>query len=206
MSESGVEMPGAKAPRKRWLPILSLAIAVSLVACGDDSSADQVVTTPPEEADARGTISPATSEPTDPDDEGKSTEDSMPEGGSASGSARITIAGESVEFESFTCFHGEDAIEAFGNDDLTFAAYGEVETSAGKSVVAVSANESPFGPNYTIFYSPTGDSLDEVWQRVGEEAATIDGDRITGDGDFDRIVGGEHTGETAIGSFEATCT
>jgi hypothetical protein len=114
----------------------------------------------------------------------------------------ITIAGETVVFRSFTCYRGDDAIEAFGNDDLTFAALGETGTGA---IVAVSAIDSPLGPNYTILYRPTGDSLAEVWQRVGEDAATIDGNRITGNGDFDRIVGGEHTDETAIGSFEGTC-
>lgn len=188
-----------------WL-LVSLAMAVSLVACGDDSSAEQPVTTAPVGTDAESTPSPSTSEPTDSPGENESTEDSVPEGGSSGGSATITIAGETVEFESFTCYHGDDAIEAFGDDDLTFAALGQAETSAGGSIVAVSAIESPFGPNYTIFYSPTGDSLGEVWQRVGEDAAIIDGDRITGEGDFDRIVGGEHTDETAVGSFEATCT
>lgn len=126
------------------------------------------------------------------------------------GSATLTIAGETVVFESFTCYGGEAAIEEFGDDDLTFAALGVVETSSGTSWVVVSSGESPFGTNYTVVYSPTYNPAEGsplMWQRVGGDSTTIDGDHVTSEGDFDRIVDGVHNDESEVdvGAFEATC-
>lgn len=212
MSEQEGKRPAAwtAAASKSRLLTLSIATAVVLVACGDDSSDERGVTTTAAETNSENTSSPTTSQPSDPGEDDDNQADTGLESGSQGGSATITIAGETVAFDSFTCYQGDAAVEAIGDEDATLFAFGETETSSGTSFVAVSASDGQFGLNSTIFYNPTREGDDArvgevVWQRVGADAAIIDGDRIMGEGDFDRIVGGEHTGETDDGSFEATC-
>lgn len=208
--------PGGKRPTVRtaavsrgWLVTLSLAFAVSLAACGDDASDEQAVTTAATQTATEDTPTPSstTSRPADPDGDDAGPVDTGQEGGSTGGSAMITISGETVEFDSFTCFHGDAAAEEFDNDDIAFAALGQIETDTGTSTVAVSSVDSALGPVNAILYvalrDPSG-VTDLAWQLTGDEVV-VDGDRITGDGAYSEIVGGEHTDETADGAFEATC-
>jgi hypothetical protein len=62
------------------------------------------------------------------------------------------------------------------------------------------------GPNYTVFYrfGPGNDSL--AWQLVGADAAVIEGDQVSSEGDFRRIIGSELTDDTDPGSLAATCS
>ncbi len=114
------------------------------------------------------------------------------------GTATFTIVGETVVLD-FTCFFGDADI-----GDAGFGAFSEFDIDAGTFTLAVTVIDSPFGDNYTVFYAPAGDR-DNGWQMVGGDAAIIDGDRVTAEGDFTRIVDGELTDETDFGSLDATC-
>lgn len=179
--------------------VLPLTLTICLAACGGSGSSEDDVST------TAATDAGAISEPTEttttapPDDSPDESEEPTP-AGSSGGTAVLTIAGTTVQFDDFVCYYDDEAVEAFGDDDLTFAALGR----NGSSTLAVSTIDSPFGPNYTVFYTPISDSS-QAWQRVGDDAATIEDGRIVADGDFERIVDSQQTEEFDSGTLDANC-
>lgn len=123
------------------------------------------------------------------------------------GTATMTIAEETVEVDFFVCFFGDAAIEVSGDDDQSFFALGQGQNDSGDDVtVAVGGGDYGFGPNYTILYSRDSSEGTSRWQLVGSDAVQIDGDRISGEGDFSRIIDNQPSDETDAGSLDGTCS
>lgn len=198
--------------RRMWSLILVTLLIVA--ACGgsgadegpsrsDAGSAEVAETTQSagQETTVTTTSPPSsTVTPTASGDEGEDDGSSI----AAGGHATVAIADVTMQFESFVCYEGAAAVEAFGNDDLTFAALGQAAHDGGLASVVVTSIDSPFGTNYTVFFGPS-EHAEIHWQMVGVDAATIDGARITAEGAFSRIVDGTLTADTDLGTLDAMC-
>jgi hypothetical protein len=126
---------------------------------------------------------------------------------SCGGNAVLTIGGDTVEFDFFACFYGDDAVAAVGDGipDWTFAALGQVEQAGGTASVVINVKFSDELAVETVVFVPAGDQ-DRSWFSDDEDTFSHEGDRITWDGEFVEVVGGaDVTGERAAGSLDATC-
>ncbi|MGB7859553.1 MAG: hypothetical protein WBM90_03570 [Acidimicrobiia bacterium] len=190
-----------------------LFLAVVVAACGGGAAdGDSPATT---DGVATGTESngttadaPATTQSAENNEQGSGSGNSGDLPVLEGGSAAITIAGETVEFDFFVCFYG-DALEEFFAEGLSMGALGQSTDSAGtEHVLAVSSlDDSVVGTNYTVLYTRTdSDGTVLRWQRVGADGAEINGDEVTSQGDFRRIIGSELTDETDPGQLNATCS
>jgi hypothetical protein len=129
------------------------------------------------------------------------------------GSATLTLAGETEEFDWFVCFSGDAVAVVEEDEDITFLAIGRRGGSfpsrdGVEAQIVVSRLESGSGDNYTVFYTRTGsDGVDANWQAVGFDAAQVEGDRVTFEGQMDPIIDNQPSSEAAEpGALDATCS
>jgi hypothetical protein len=193
-------------------------MALLFTACGGESGSEETVTTATT-ADSSVTTTDAvtdTTEPTAPttdggDEPGSGDSSGLPE--MSGGSATLTLAGETDEFDWFVCFSGDAVALVEEDEDLTFIAIGRRGGSfpsreGVEAQIVVSRSESGLGTNYTIFYTRTGsDGVDTNWQAVGFDAAQIEGDGVTFEGELSPIIDNQPSDEAAeMGALDATCS
>jgi len=204
--------------RRIGLPAAAAAMALLFTACGGESGSEETVTTATT-ADSSVTTTDAvtdTTEPTPPttdggDEPGSGDSSGLPE--MSGGSATLTLAGETDEFDWFVCFSGDAVALVEEDEDLTFIAIGRRGGSfpsreGVEAQIVVSRSESGLGTNYTIFYTRTGsDGVDTNWQAVGFDAAQIEGDGVTFEGELSPIIDNQPSDEAAeMGALDATCS
>jgi hypothetical protein len=193
-------------------------MALLFTACGGESGSEETVTTATT-ADSSVTTTDAvtdTTEATTPttaggDEPGSGDSSGLPE--MSGGSATLTLAGETDEFDWFVCFSGDAVALVEEDEDLTFIAIGRRGGSfpsreGVEAQIVVSRSESGLGTNYTIFYTRTGsDGVDTNWQAVGFDAAQIEGDGVTFEGELSPIIDNQPSDEAAeMGALDATCS
>ena len=124
---------------------------------------------------------------------------------SCGGSATAVLKGETIEFGSFGCFTGADAIEATRSDDGTFSSLGVVPYGDGLAAVVVSARGSAISIYEILLVLDIASDL--VWHgQANDGVVTIDGDHVAFEGEFVEVSGGSTpTGAVEVGSIEATC-
>lgn len=201
---------------------IAVAAAILLIsACGGDSSQPDETSSPSTNAQTETTIAgPTTSEGpvdapaenTEPDEPRGSTGCSLDDfvdgdsvkPASCGGSATVVLGGETIEFDSFACFTGEDAVEATNSDHTAFSSIGVI--SKGDSLAAIVFSVSTGIAIYDIAYVSDVDS-DRVWHgQANSGPAAVDGDHVTFQGEFVEVSGGDTpTGASEAGSIDATC-
>jgi len=194
------------------------ATALLFTACGGESGAEDAGTTATT-ADSDVSTTAAATDSTEPttsttaggDESGSGDSSGLPE--MSGGSATLTLAGETEEFDWFVCFNGDAVAVVEEDEDITFLAIGRRGGSfpsrdGVEAQIVVSRLESDSGNNYTVFYTRTGsDGVDTNWQAVGFDAAQIEGDRVTFDGELSPIIDNQPSDEASeMGALDATCS
>jgi len=204
--------------RRIGLPAAAAAMALLFTACGGESGAEETVTTATT-ADSSVTTTDAvtdTTEATTPttaggDEPGSGDSSGLPE--MSGGSATLTLAGETDEFDWFVCFSG-DAVALVEEDEaITFIAIGRrggafPSMEGVEAQIVVARIDSPVGLNDTILYTLIGgDGVDTNWQGGGFDAAQLEGDRVTFEGELSPIIDNQPSDEAAeMGALDATCS
>lgn len=195
--------------------MVAVAVAILLTsACSNDSSptASESTLAPSDDQTETSTIASSTSDgqPEDPTASAGCSLDDFRDGdtvkpASCGGSATVVLGGETIEFESFGCFTGEDAVEATRSDNTTFSSLGVVAHDGRLAAVVVSSQGSAV-PIYDIAVVRDIAS-DRVWHgQANDGVVSIDGGRVTFVGDFAEASGGDTaTGAIETGSIEAIC-
>lgn len=212
--------------RSRAIPrsVLTLGLVIFVMACGA-AGGDQ--STPATTGDAVATdtaptaAAPDTAEPvpttTDDDEPGSGDLPGLPD--MSGGSATLTIAGDTQEFDWFVCFYGDAVAVLEGDEDTTFLGIGRRGGSfpamdGVEAQVIVSREVLGSGLNYSVLYRGLGsDGAEALWQGGGYDIVTgadlvaIEGDRVTYEGSFDPIIDGQPSNEDAeMGALDATCS
>jgi hypothetical protein len=193
-------------------------MALLFTACGGESGAEEGGTTT-SMADSGVTTAAAatdTTEPTTPttaggDESGSGDSSGLPE--MSGGSATLTLGGETEEFDWFVCFSGDAVAVVEEDEDITFIAIGRRGGSfpsqeGVEAQIVVARIDSPVGLNDTILYTRIGgDGAETNWQGGGFDAAQIEGDRVTFEGELSPIIDNQPSDEASeMGALDATCS
>lgn len=202
---------GTKRYRRRVSLALAVLLAVLVSSCGggasqtDDTSSLTTVDAETDVSSAPTTAAPPDEEPTTTTSESEQptgSECSLEDPASCGGSATLVFGGEIIEFDFFACYFDDDAAAAVGSDSATFAALGQVSRAGGTA--SVGANSIEYGiTTHEVFYGPDSNT---AWH--GEEATDllqIEGNRVFFEGNFVEVVDGAVTGQSEVGSLDATC-
>jgi hypothetical protein len=192
----------------------AVAIACLITACGGSgASADTSLPTQPAEATADATRAGQTADAAAPSaSDSMASDDAGPVAGGCSldapascgGSATLVIGGETIEFDFFACYTGDDAVVATRSDSGTFASIGQVSRNGATATVGFTIVERLGVPIYELVYA--GGDSNANWHGVDEnDQMTVEGGSVSFEGDFAETIDSEPTGQTQSGSLKATC-
>lgn len=217
---ASTELTGGSMKISKTLTVVAAAVLL-ISACGGDSSATDDTTSTSPDAQTETTFAETTTSEAPAETPADDTEPEEPAGStgctlddfrdgdsvrpaSCGGNATVVLGGETIEFDSFACFTGEDAVEATNSDRTTFSSIGV--TSNGGSLAAIVFSVTSGIAIYDIAYVPDVDA-DVVWHgQANSGPAEVDGDHVTFQGDFEEVSGGDTpTGASESGSIDATC-
>lgn len=194
---------------------LTVGLFIAVVGCGSAGD-EQATTTTGDPVAAETTTSGATGTteavPTTGGGDEPGSGGSLEQLEMSGGSATLTLAGGTEEFDWFVCFYGDAAVETAESEDVTFLGIGRRGGSfpsmeGVEAQIVASRSESGLGTNYTIFYTRVGsDGAQANWQAVGFDAARVEGGRVTFEGDMSRIIDNQPSDELDMGVLDATCS
>lgn len=200
---------------------LAVLVALTLSACGGNSTSTTDPTTSSDATDA--TVTPettssepsptstetpatATSEGSDPDEPAASSGCTVESPESCGGSATLVIGGETIEFDFFACYEGDDAVAVSGPGvEPFFVGFGTASRDGVTTAVLV-RGEDFGGIRYSVGWVP--DVASQVaWWDDSDSMPAVDGGHVSYEGEFGETQedGRSPTGRTDSGSFDGMC-
>ena len=186
---------------------IALVLATVVGACGGSTTEDGEPAST-ESVDASDNTT-ATSDPggaEETEETGTTRTTAEPETDAApaagAGTANLTIGDMTLEFTGLTCYYDDDAAEAYGDEDATFAAVAQ----DGDAIFFVVVRDMAFDL-FEVAYIP-GDET-RGWHMSSTDvdpSYLVEDGRIAAEGDFDLFVEtSEEPERTEPGTLDASC-